>query len=57
MSLLKREDKRPYLYSKSEPGILHLELWALYFMKNVDKADGVQSREKDNNHEDGGIAL
>lgn len=52
MSLLEWEDKRPYLYSETKAGILHLELWALYFMKNVDKKDVVQCREKDNNHED-----
>lgn len=51
------ERKRPYLYSETEPEILHLELWASFFLENVNKLDGAQSRAKDNNHEDRGTAI
>lgn len=54
---MEQEDKRPYLYSETEPEILHLELWASLFLKNVNKLDGAPSRAKENSHEDGGTAI
>lgn len=50
-------DNRLYPYSETGPGILHWELQAPHFLKNIDKLDGVQRRATDNNHEDGGIAI